>query len=651
MDDARSSTRNAVRATPPRPWRWAAVALAVGALTAYAGYKAYAPAGVTQTKPAPPRPASADVAVSGVVEAQGATQQEAVRLAHQVTFGPTEALVATIKSRGITKWLQAQLAWIDNPVNQASLSRYTSGGDDSVDKLQQQVSYCNRPEAKALYEVDYCNREFVSGEPLVRDFYRNATNNQGDQLRQRMALALANLLIVSSKEVGGTYAMRIYQNMLLEKSLTNYRDVLREVILSPLMGDYLDHVNNDPQRPNENFARELMELFSIGPCQLNHDGTLVGGECAPTYGNQAVQANAYALTGWTYPPGGTRWVKARKGIPAHEEFICHYEFNFEIEVGCRYYGQDNPSGRRMVEVPALRDLQPRTLIGGVLVPANTPASAAVELVLDALMQHPNVGPFIGTRLIQHFVKSNPTPKYVDAVATAFDTGIFTSRGVTIGSGLKGDLRATLAAILMHPEARSGAVRSNAGALRQPALLIAGAVRAFNGITDGEPFGKGVGSDMRQQMHAAPSVFSYFLPDFPVAATSPALSGPEFGILDPATVFARLNYLNRLFPRGGWVPSTQGCDVTPRPLTCIPDALGTSVDFSSFHARATSDVPKLVDDVALMLIGEVLPEPQRALTISAVLEWDTKTDPDDWVNKRVAAAAYIVMSSPDYQVQR
>jgi uncharacterized protein (DUF1800 family) len=230
------------------------------------------------------------------VEAGPMTQLDAVRLAHQASFGPSQALVDEILAKGAKPWIVSQLA--------LSKSRYKLGGSDAPDKNTSQTDFCSLPDQA---KNPNCWRDYFSSEPLLWDFYRNAVRNP-DQLRQRVALALSQMLVISNVDVDGTYGLRIYYNNMLDGAFGNYRELLRKVARSPMMGEYLNHVNNDAAAPNENFARELLQLFTIGPCQLEADGRLTGGQCRATYDNDMVRNYAYALTGWTYPAGGAnRW--------------------------------------------------------------------------------------------------------------------------------------------------------------------------------------------------------------------------------------------------------------------------------------------------------------------------------------------------------
>ena len=529
----------------------------------------------------------------------GTTHADAVRLAHQATFGPSEALVKDIEAQGAKPWIQAQLG--------LSVSRYRLGGDDAPDKNTSTTDFCNLPENKGNPN---CWRDYFSSEPLLWDFYRNAVRNK-DQLRQRVALALAQLLVISNTEVDGTYGLRLYYNNLTIGAVGNYRELLRKVARSPMMGEFLNHVNNDAAAPNENFARELLQLFSIGPCKLNTNGTLVGGSCHATYDNDMVRNYAYALTGWTYPAGGAnRWG-------------C-----WPVGANCHYLGGDM--------VPAsgnLRDTQARKLLSAVTVPAGSNATAALDKVLDSLMAHPNIGPFVARHLIQQLVTSNPSSAYVGRVAQAFNTGLYQD----IGSSTKGDLSATVAAVLLDTEARRTTPGVNAGRLREPIQLFTGVIRAIGGDTDGAVFGFWQGENLRQHAFRAPSVFNFYPPDFPVSGTT--LVAPAFGIHNASTALNRMNYLTMMFDWGG--SDAQGD---------IPGAVGTHLKYDAWLADA-ADAGKLVDRISQVAIGANLPEPARGKVVEAVAQFTDKNYPSDWREQRVRRAGWLVLSAPQYQIAR
>ena len=541
-------------------------------------------------------PEDISVYVSDVPPEQPTTTRDAVRLADQASFGPTEALVTKIKAVGARRWLAEQMPLHD--------SSYTSGGTGAVHQTGRSEPYCDQP----AFASDTCWRDNVSTEPLVWDFYRNAVNRP-DQLRQRVAFALQQILVVSGLEANGTYGYRNYYNALLDNALGNYRQVLKKVALSPVMGDYLNNVNNDKDAPNENFARELLQLFTIGTCELNVDGTLKGGSCTPTYTNEMVRNYAFALTGWTYPKGGTNpdgcWPQG---------------------ANCMYYQGD------MAPVERYHDTAARPLLGGMSLQAGHTAPVALEKVLDSLMAHPNTAPFVGRQLIQHLVSSNPSPGYVARVAAAFNSGKF---GV-FGSGQRGDLAATVAAVLLDDEARGESVRTAGGKLREPVQMFTGVLRALNGRTDGDALTWWWGDQLQQHMFRPPTVFNYYPADYPVPGTS--LQGPTFGIHNVNTALQRLNYLAYLVDWNGSNPSAQ-----------VPNAVGTKVDLSAFVGDA-GDAGKLVDRMSSLVLGQPLPPIPRGEVIKAVSTWTSATD-RDWQTWRVKTAAYLLFASPNYQVQR
>jgi Protein of unknown function (DUF1800) len=530
------------------------------------------------------------------------SQRDAVRLADQATFGSTEALISAMRGQSAAGWVKGQMA--------LNSSRYRRGNGDTVHVGVQETFFCDR----APYAGPNCWRDWFSAHPLLWDFYRNALE-QPDQLRQRVAFALQQILVVSSLEVSGTYGFRNYQNLMLEQAFGNYRELLRRVTLSPVMGDFLNNANNDKAAPNENFARELLQLFSIGTCELEPDGSLKGGRCTSTYNNEVVRNYAYALTGWTYPAGGSAsWGCWPRGT------------------NCTYYGGD------MVAAPDYHDSAARPLLGGISKPANSTPAQALERVLDSLMAHPNTAPFIGRQLIQFLVSSNPSSAYVRRVSQAFESGRVQAGGQTFGNGQRGDLAATVAAVLLDPEARGDQLASaNAGRLREPVLLLTGVLRGLEGSTDGDALSWWWGEALRQHMFRPPSVFNFYPPDYPVAGTT--LKGPAFGIHNANGALTRLNYLTYLLDWGGSQPDAS-----------VPDAKGTQVRLAAFESGA-SDAAALVDRISQLALGTALPAAQRNKVIDAVQWWTEARDARNWRSQRVKTAAYLVFGSPNYQVQR
>jgi len=540
------------------------------------------PSGEAPATPVPPAP------VPPAPTTQPTTDADAVRLADQATFGPTEALVTAIKAQGASAWVAAQMAL-------PATSRYSSGQGDAIHTYTGSADFC-------AGRGDNCWRDWYSTTPLLWDFYRNAIG-QPDQLRQRTAFALQQILVVSGVETSGTYGFRNYHNALLANAFGNYRDVLRKVTLSPVMGDFLNNANNDKDAPNENYARELLQLFTIGTCELDADGSLKGGKCSPTYTNDTVRAYAYALTGWTYPAGGaSRYGCWPKGA------------------NCTYYGGD------MVKVDQYHDTKERQLLGVKLASGHT-ADTALETVLDSVMNHANTPPFIGKQLIQQLVTSNPSAAYVGRVSLAFSSGKYNG----FGTGKRGDLAATVAAVLLDTEARGDTVGRSAGKLREPVLMFTGVVRALDGVTDGDAFGWWWGETMQQHVFRAPSVFNFYPPDYPVPGTT--LVGPTFGIHNANTALNRLNFLVYLLD---WNGST--------PAASVPNAVGTKVNLAAMSTDA-ADAGKLVDRLSMLALGRTLPVTPRAEVVKAV-----EASGSNAAN-RVKTAAYLVFGAPQYHVQR
>lgn len=580
-------TTHIVSKSSLRRWRHALAGLCASALLGLAACGGGGSGGGT--------PTGSTAGTGGPLPDVPTSQRDAVRLADQASFGATESLITTIRAQGAAKWISQQMT--------QPLSQYSRGGGPEVHQHTSQNSdFCDT-------RGDTCWRDWSSTTPLVWDFYRNAVERP-DQLRQRVAFALQQFLVVSGYEISGTYGMRNYHNALLANAFGNYRDILRKVTLSPVMGDYLDHVNNDPEAPNENFARELLQLFSIGTCELNADGSLRGGRCTATYDNEMVREYAFALTGWTYPAGGaTPWGCWPSGA------------------NCQFYQGD------MVVVPAFHNTEPRTLLSGVRLSQGHSTTAALDAVLDSLMSHPNTAPFVSRQLIQHLVSSNPSGGYVQRVAQAFSTGRYEG----FGEGRPGDMKATVAAILLDAEARGDSSGASAGRLREPAQLFTGLLRSLNGRTDGDALGWWWGETLQQHVFRPPSVFNFYPPTYPVPGTG--LVGPAFGIHNANTALQRVNFVNYLL---FWNGST--------PEDSVPDALGTQVDLNTFIAQA--DQPDaLVDRLSNLALGAPLPAAARTSVINAVAAFTSQNSGSEYRLNRVRQAAYLVFASPQYQIAR
>jgi len=583
----------------PANRRWPAVlgALAVsGALAACLGFGSEddpppaTSSGSTSTAStgggaAPPAPSPAPPP-SNMPAAQPTTAGDAVRFLEQATFGPTEATLQEVAQKGPALALEEQFV--------KPMSGY--GTFTFIDPDPRRGCPDGSP--------DTCYRDNYTVFPLQRAFFRNAVG-ASDQLRQRVAFALSQILVISGAELETMHGIGYYQQLLMNFAFANFRDLLHEVTLSPAMGEYLDMVNNpkpDPARgiePNENYARELLQLFTIGEGELNADGTRrldADGQPIPTYDQDTVENLARAFTGWTYPP--------RPGATTRFPNPIHY-------LG------------RMVPVAAQHDTAAKVLFGSQTIPAGQSAENDLNAALDIIFNHPNVGPFIGRQLIQHLVTSNPTPAYVARVTAAFSNN---------GQGVRGDLRAVLRAVLLDAEARGDAkTAADYGKLREPALLVSNVARALNGSSDGVYLLQ-QSTAMGQNVFQAPSVFNFYPPNFPAPGTT--LDGPPFKIMLTGTILNRANFANRILFGGNVNPDTT-----------VAGATGTQLNLQPFQALA-GNPGQLLDRLNLIFLHNTLSPQARQAILTAVNAY-AANDPLG----RVRQAAYLVATSAQYQVEQ
>jgi uncharacterized protein (DUF1800 family) len=522
----------------------------------------------------------------------GMSTADAARLLEQASFGPTPSEVSRVAALGLAGYLGEQLTQPATGYSGFAFVPHTPAAS------------CKYDPANPTGTASLCARDNYSLFQVQRQFFTNALAGS-DQLRQRVAFALSQVLVTSGVEIYEAYGMAAYQNLLLADAFGNYRQLLEDVTLSPVMGHYLDMANNDKPNPalgtspNENYARELLQLFSIGVSQLNADGSLVrdaGGKPIPTYGQDVIEGFASVFTGWTYP--------ARPGAAS----AWTNPINFE---------------GRMAAFPAHHDPGAKLLLNGVTVPAGQAPEQDLKLALDTVFNHPNVGPFIGRQLIQHLVTSNPSPAYVARVAAVFADN---------GQGVRGDLAAVVRAILGDAEARGDAPASAAaGHLREPALFITSVLRGLGGKSDGV-FLLGQASAMGQPIFTPPTVFNFYPPSYQLPGTSTV--APEFFIHDAATALARANFLQALVYGGGAAP-----DPT------VINSIGTGVDLTAL-ANAASTPAALLGQLSTQLLHGSLSPAARAAIMTAL----GALAPTDTLGQ-TRAAVYLVASSPQFQVER
>lgn len=515
---------------------------------------------VTVTNPAPGGGTSNAVSVNVTTGGTPVSASSAVRFLEQVSFGPNTETLNQVQTAGFDLYLQNQFA--------AAVTPYRDPKPNG-----------------SVYEVQ-------------RLFFLNAVAG-GDQLRQRVASALNELWVVAGDKVSDPLGYTNYMRTLEQDALGNYLNVMKDVTLTPAMGNYLDMVNNDKpaagQHANENYAREIMQLFSLGLNQLNPDGTPVldaSGNPVPTYTQDDVMNLGRAFTGWTYPttPG--------QSLQQHNP---------------QYYGGP------MVPYEANHDNGAKTLLGQPIA-AGLSAEAELSAALNIIFNHPNVGPFVSQQLILRLVTSNPSPAYVQRVAQAFNTGSFNG----YGSGTRGDLQATVAAVLLDPEARRGDSPATAvatdGKLREPIVMEVSIARAFHAQTDAGGFSN-EGSNMAQNVFYAPTVFNFFPPVSPIAGTT--LNGPEFAIFNTDSSLSRVNFIDDAVY--GAIGSNTHLDFTPVINAGTPDQMLAWLD-------------------ALFLHG-TMPDQMKQVILPAM----NTLDPAD-TQGQAQVAIYLVTSSSMYQVQ-
>jgi len=494
----------------------------------------------------------------------------AARFLDQATWGPTPASIAELQRMGTSEWLSAQFA----------------------------LNTSNIPDQPILDSNGKPNRNI---HPVQAAFFQNTVTGR-DQLRQRVAFALSQIWVVSYTGVPVAYAFPPYWRIFRDHAFGNYRDLIRDMTINPAMGRYLNMANNNKANPakntaaNENYARELMQLFTLGLTQLNPDGTPVldqNKNPIPTYDQTVVTNLAKVLTGWTYPtPPGA---KSKTNNPEY------------------FFGP-------MLAVESEHDASAKTIFGNVTIPAGRTAEQDLDSLLDALMAQPTMAPFVSEQLIQHLVSSNPSPQYIARVSSVFQND---------GSGATGNLQAVITAILTDPEARADdnytAVPANAlstnvnfGHLREPFLFMANLLRGLNATLTANSAINRESAELDEDLFNPPSVFSYFSPQYRIAG---GLLGPEFQIYTTQSATDRANIVNSILY--GEIDK------------------GTTVNLTPFVQQAGSTSSLLAYISSVFLHGSMSPALEEAAT-NAINAASTPT-------AKTQAALYIVLTSDEYQI--
>jgi uncharacterized protein (DUF1800 family) len=519
------------------------------------------------------------------------TAADAARLLEQATFGVTQSDTANVQSVGVSAYLAEQFA---APISQYAGYTYTP----HVAPLE-----CHTHAATPTDASSICQRDKYTNFQVQRDFFKHALNNQ-DQLRQRVAFALSHIFVVSGLDIDEAYGMAAYQNLLLQDAFGNFRTLLQDVTLSPVMGAFLDMANNDKSNaglgttPDENYGREILQLFSIGVNQLNPDGSQVlnaAGAPIATYSQNVIEGFSSVFTGWTFAPlagASSQWTNP---------------INY---------------GGVMVSFPDHHEMGSKLLLNGVSVPAGQTPAQDLKMALDNIFNHPNVGPFIGKQLIQHLVTSNPSPAYVARVSAVFANN---------GQGVRGDLTAVVRTILTDPEARGDQpATASFGHLRDPVMFVTSVLRSLGGKSDGV-YPIRASQSMGEYLWHPETVFDFYPPSYQVPGTQ--LLGPQFGIDDAATALERANFVSAVITQGG---------VKADPT--VAGSTGTSIDLSTYANIATTDL-------AVAEFNQILMHGSLSSAASAIIVDAANAQSPKVQHAAVNTALYLILTSAQYQVDR
>jgi uncharacterized protein (DUF1800 family) len=552
---------------------------------------------------------------SGAPEGAAASVQptavEASRFLAQATFGPTEVSINALTAQGYGAWIDAQFG-LPVASHRATLDRVAA----------------DLPSGASI------------GTTQVFDSWWQQAVAGPDQLRQRVTYALSQIFVVSFVDVTlAQYPRGVasYVDALAANAFGNYRDLLEAVTLHPMMGLYLSHLRNQKadartgRVPDENYAREVMQLFSIGLYELDERGQKrlgADGQPIESYTEADINGLARVFTGFSWYAGPNPADRTRTRF---------------------FGGSPHPERewRAMQPYPDFHATAEKRFLGTTIPAQTTPdPDASLDVALDRLFNHPNVGPFFGRLLIQRLVKSNPSPEYVGRVAAAFANN---------GSGVRGDMKAVIRAVLLDPEARTpDAADATAGKLREPVLRLAHWMRAFNATSRS---GRFLGIDntddpatrLGQTPLRSPSVFNFYRPGYVPPNTSLAtrsLVAPELQITSEVSVAGYLNHLQtwvRLDPnsnRDVRQDYSRELALADQPSAAEPTALIDRMDLLLMGGRMSATLRSALQ---AGIAGRPLPAPTRDgagnVTNQAAI--------DSARRDRVAIAIFLTMASPEY----
>lgn len=560
-----------------------------------------------------------------------ATSQSTARFLTQATFGPTPSQISNLTGTSASSWFAQQLV-LEPTFVKPEFDAYVAMTPDENES-----------------ELFFAAPSFA--------FWKHAITAP-DQLRLRMAFALSQILVVS--DTGGEILFDVpesmvgYQDILRNNAFGNYRDLLEAITFNPAMGEWLTYMGNQKadetgRVPDENYARELLQLFTVGIVELQPNGEprLQHGEPVELYDNEDVTGLARVFTGLDIAG------LDRRQFPSLVDAVGEVD-----DLGENFL-------RPMTFNDALHSEREKTFLN-CSIPAGTRTLDSITQALDCIMAHPNVGPFVSRQLIQRFTTSDPSPAYVERVAAAFDTGSFVlPDGRRVGDGSKGDLPPTLAAILFDPEAQVDAALDDAqfGKIREPVLRFTNWARAF-GVEASKPeYALELGDtsnpgSLSQHPHRARSVFNFYRPGYTAPGTQSGSLGmtvPELQIVNATSTTGYINFMT--FWSFGGLDMLDQSEIEEElaelniPFNSAEVAQAWRPDYSAQIALA-NDAEALLDQLDRTLTYGTLSPETRASIEGAVnqIPLDGEED-EDGRALRVQLAVFLIMTSPDYLVQR
>ena len=567
--------------------------------------------GGTQTPP----PAAEPPELRDLVADPVAT--DIARFLTQATFGPTEAEILALyeDEADFAAWIDAQISVKQSEALRRLDAHMRDSDLDPLDKSDLDVEW-----QKRMLVSDVLWETFVHGE---------------DQLRQRVAFALSQIFVVSDLSdalFNDARGIMNYHDLMAEHAFGNYRELMKAVTLNPMMGEYLSMVRNEKAdvarniRPDENYARELMQLFTIGLVELNADGSqkLDGeGNPIPTYNQDIIKGFASVFTGWMYANapywywGGWNEANTTEPMKAFEDY---------------------------------HDTQSKTLLNNQVLPAGMTAEQDLDAALDNIFAHDNIAPFVSKQLIQRLVTSNPSPQYIARISGVFNNN---------GRGIKGDLEAVVRAILLDPEARRAdtVADDQFGKLKEPVLKFTSLMRAFDVradqplTEDGSVVEETVrffwpGYDYGQRAYGSPSVFNFYRPDYSPANAfgNGDIAAPEFQILTEKNITAASNWGGSII-FNSYDFLREGCEEN------LSFESGVGCLFARFddEIEMARDAGDLVNHLDMLMLNGQMSEGAREIVLEHIEPFNAENEQERLY--RVAEATYLLWMSPEFAVQR